>query len=50
MKKLLGGMLAPSALLGVVACDDAAKDGTTIDEDDGRLGPGDGNDEFGPGR
>ena len=44
---LLTGSLA---VFGVGACDDAPEDPTEIDEDDDRLGPGDGNDETGPGR
>ena len=32
------------------ACDDNTNDGAGIDEDDNRVGPGDGNDETGPGR
>lgn len=50
-KKLaLLGLALPLMLAGV-ACDDAPSDGgTSIDEDDHRLGPGDGVDEVGPGR
>lgn len=52
VRKLLAATLAGSMLLvGGVACDDnknSAKQG--VDEDDTRFGPGDGNDETGPGR
>lgn len=43
-------MVGSLAVFGGTACDDAAEDPTQIDEDDNRLGPGDGNDETGPGR
>ena len=50
MRKILAALLVGSmAIAGGVACDDAAEDSTT-DEDDSRLGPGDGNNETGPGR
>lgn len=50
MRKLIAALLTSSVLIfGGVACDDNnARD--KIDEDDTRLGPGDGKDEFGPGR
>lgn len=41
------GLVLPLMLVGV-ACDDAPTDHNRIDEDDGRLGPGDGVDEPGP--
>jgi len=49
MKKKLAilGLSLPLMLAGV-ACDDAPSDPTKMDEDDGRLGPGDGVDEIGP--
>ena len=53
MRKVLAALAAGSMLLvGGVACDDndSAGQGGKIDEDDSRLGPGDGEDEFGPGR
>lgn len=56
MRRLLALILASSVLvLGGVACDDndQAKDdgvGGIIDEDDTNVGPGDGENEFGPGR
>lgn len=50
MRKLLTTLLATSVLVfGGVACDDNSK-ADKIDEDDTNLGPGDGNDEVGPGR
>jgi hypothetical protein len=52
MRKLIAALFATSLLFGGVACDDNDK-GTNsgkIDEDDTRLGPGDGNNETGPGR
>ena len=50
MRKFIATALASVVLVfGGVACDDnAASD--KIDEDDTNLGPGDGNDEVGPGR
>ena len=51
MRKLIAAVFATSLLFGGVACDDnndSAKSG--IDEDDTRVGPGDGKDETGPGR
>jgi hypothetical protein len=51
MRKMLAAMLAGSMLLvGGVACDDNEKQDGSVDEDDSRLGPGDGEDEIGPGR
>ena len=52
VRKLMAAMLAGSLLVvGGVACDDNDNSAETgIDEDDTRLGPGDGNDETGPGR
>ncbi len=50
MRKRLALLIAGALMVvGGVACDDGAKD-DSIDEDDSRLGPGDGNDETGPGR
>jgi hypothetical protein len=51
MRKVLAAILAGSMfVVGVGACDDNKKAGQGIDEDDNRVGPGDGNDEVGPGR
>lgn len=51
MRKMLAAVLAGSMLLvGGVACDDNKAQDGSIDEDDSRLGPGDGEDEVGPGR
>ncbi len=52
IRKLMAAMLAGSMLVvGGVACDDNENNAKTgIDEDDTRLGPGDGKDETGPGR
>lgn len=53
MRKFIAPMLAGALMLFGVACDDNEKSGAQnekIDEDDTRVGPGDGNDEFGPGR
>lgn len=49
MRKKLAilGLALPLMLMGV-ACDDAPDNNQKIDEDDGRFGPGDGNDEIGP--
>ena len=50
MRKKIATFLASSMLvLGAVACDDNSQ-ADKIDEDDTNLGPGDGNDEVGPGR
>lgn len=50
-RRALAALLTGSLLVfGGVACDDAPEDNTELDEDDRRLGPGDGNDEVGPGR
>ena len=50
MRKLIATFMASAILVfGGVACDDNnASD--KIDEDDTNFGPGDGNDEVGPGR
>ena len=51
MRRFLGLFLTGSLLVFTgVACDDNNNDGAGIDEDDNRIGPGDGNDETGPGR
>ena len=50
MRKLIAAMLAGSIALLGVACDDNGDNAQKIDEDDTNLGPGDGNDEVGPGR
>ena len=51
MRKMLAAVVAGSMLLvGGVACDDNKAQDGSIDEDDSRLGPGDGEDEVGPGR
>ena len=43
-------MIGCLMVFGGVACDDAPDDRSQVDEDDRRLGPGDGVDETGPGR
>ena len=50
MRRVLGLLMIGSLTVFAGACDDASEDPTQIDEDDQRLGPGDGNDETGPGR
>ena len=51
MRKVLAALFATSVLFGTVACDDNDKSGKTgIDQDDTKVGPGDGKDETGPGR
>ena len=51
MRKLLATVLTSALLVfGGVACDDNATQADKIDEDDTNFGPGDGNDEVGPGR
>ena len=56
MRRAIAALLTGSVLVfSGVACDDneKAKDGGQggiIDEDDTNVGPGDGNDETGPGR
>ena len=51
IRKLMAALLAGSLLVaGGVACDDNSTSKGKIDEDDTRIGPGDGNDEVGPGR
>jgi len=49
-RRLLAALMAGAMMFGAVACDDNGQEDTSIDEDDSRLGPGDGNDEVGPGR
>jgi hypothetical protein len=49
-KKVLAALFAGLLVFGGVACDDSADNTDTMDEDDSRTGPGDGNDETGPGR
>ncbi len=51
MRKLMAALLAGSMLLvGGAACDDNTTSKGKIDEDDTRPGPGDGKNEYGPGR
>lgn len=51
MRRRLAALLAVATLaLGGVACDDNSPQAEKIDEDDTNFGPGDGNDEVGPGR
>lgn len=51
MRKVLAAMFAGAMIFGGVACDDNENSAKTgIDEDDTRVGPGDGKDETGPGR
>jgi hypothetical protein len=50
MRKLIAAMMAGSILVMGVACDDNSNAGDKIDEDDTNFGPGDGEDEVGPGR
>ena len=51
MRKIVAALLTSSILVfGGVACDDNNAAGDKIDEDDTNFGPGDGKDEFGPGR
>lgn len=51
MRRTLASMVVGMILVfGVAACDDAPADSSKMDEDDGRVGPGDGVDETGPGR
>lgn len=51
LRRVLAAVLTGSLLVfGGAACDDAPEDKTQLDEDDRRLGPGDGKDEVGPGR
>ncbi len=49
----MAALMAGTLLVFGVACDDNEKGGAKsekIDEDDTRVGPGDGNNEVGPGR
>jgi hypothetical protein len=54
MRKVMAAVLAGSMLvIGGAACDDndsSSSDKGIIDKDDTKIGPGDGNDEVGPGR
>ena len=51
MRRLVGLMMTGSLLVFTgAACDDNKNDKSGIDEDDSRFGPGDGEDETGPGR
>jgi hypothetical protein len=54
MRKFMAALLAGSMLLVGVACDDNndgnKSDKGIIDQDDTKVGPGDGKDETGPGR
>jgi hypothetical protein len=53
IRKLMVAVFAGSMLFGGVACDDnndAQTDKGIIDQDDTRVGPGDGKNEYGPGR
>lgn len=53
MRRLIAPLMAGALLVLGVACDDNEKGGAQnpkIDEDDTRVGPGDGKNEFGPGR
>lgn len=51
MRKTIAVLLmALTLVFGGAACDDNSNDGSGVDEDDSRLGPGDGEDETGPGR
>ena len=49
--KLVAAAMAGTLLFGGIACDDNEPENTeNIDEDDTQPGPGDGQDETGPGR
>lgn len=51
MRKLIAALFAGTMAVAGVACDDNDNSPKTgIDEDDTRVGPGDGKDETGPGR
>lgn len=50
MRKIMAAVVAGSMLLVGAACDDNDNNAQGIDEDDSRFGPGDGEDEVGPGR
>jgi hypothetical protein len=51
VKKLIAAFMAGSILVfGGAACDDNSNTADKIDEDDTNFGPGDGEDEVGPGR
>lgn len=49
-RRLLATLMAGAMIFGGVACDDNSSEDSSIDEDDPKLGPGDGEDEAGPGR
>ena len=53
MRRIIPPLMAGALLVFGAACDDNEKGGAQsekIDEDDTRVGPGDGQDEVGPGR
>jgi hypothetical protein len=50
IRKLAAAILAGSMLVAGVACDDNTTSKGKIDEDDTRVGPGDGKNEVGPAR
>jgi hypothetical protein len=51
MRRIVGALLAGSLVFGAVACDDSKSQNTQkVDEDDPQPGPGDGSNEYGPGR
>jgi hypothetical protein len=53
VRNIMTVLMAGTLLVLGVACDDNEKGGAQtgkIDEDDTRVGPGDGKDEVGPGR
>lgn len=49
-RRLLAAMMAGAMIFGGVACDDNSAEDASVDEDDSQVGPGDGEDETGPGR
>lgn len=50
MRKLLAALFAATLIVAGAGCDDNDSKKTGIDQDDTRVGPGDGKDETGPGR